>query len=82
MTEPFVFHLLWTMASPRPCGAMVIQRQVEARDRTVRFQETLRRLAMIDERFVEDDAGLAISPARESALELSLIHISEPTRPY
>ena len=36
---------------------------------TVRFQETLRRLAMIDERFVEDDAGLAISPARESALE-------------
>jgi hypothetical protein len=26
-----------------------------------RFQETLRRLAMIDEDFVEDQAGLALS---------------------
>jgi alkylhydroperoxidase/carboxymuconolactone decarboxylase family protein YurZ len=36
---------------------------------TVRFQETLRRLAMIDERFVEDEAGLGLGTARESALE-------------
>lgn len=35
---------------------------------TVRFQETLRRLAMIDERFVEDQAGLGMDPAGTSAL--------------
>jgi len=69
MTEPFVFHLLWTMASPRPCGAMVIQRQVEARDRTVRFQETLRRLAIIDESFVEDQARLGLGLAGDWTLD-------------
>jgi 4-carboxymuconolactone decarboxylase len=36
---------------------------------TVRFQETLRRLAMIDEGFVEDEAGLGLDPAAASALE-------------
>jgi 4-carboxymuconolactone decarboxylase len=36
--------------------------------RTVRFQETLRRLAMIDEGFVADQAGLAMGPAGTSAL--------------
>src|SRR5580658_3348920 len=30
-------------------------------DRTVRFQETLRRLAMIDEGFVEDQAGIGLA---------------------
>jgi 4-carboxymuconolactone decarboxylase len=35
---------------------------------TVRFQETLRRLAMIDEAFVEDRAGLGLGPAGTSAL--------------
>jgi 4-carboxymuconolactone decarboxylase len=30
---------------------------------TARFQETLRRLAMIDEAFVEDQAGLRLVPA-------------------
>ena len=69
MTEPFVFHLLWTMESPRPCGAMVIQRQVEARDRTVRFQETLRRLAIIDESFVEDQARLGLGLAGDWTLD-------------
>ena len=34
---------------------------------TVRFQETLRRLAMIDEGFVQDEAGLGL--ARISALD-------------
>jgi alkylhydroperoxidase/carboxymuconolactone decarboxylase family protein YurZ len=34
---------------------------------TVRFQETLRRLAMIDEGFVEDEAGLGLTGV--SALE-------------
>ena len=36
---------------------------------TARFQETLRRLAMIDEGFVEDQAGLGLGPARTSALD-------------
>jgi alkylhydroperoxidase/carboxymuconolactone decarboxylase family protein YurZ len=36
---------------------------------TVRFQETLRRLAMIDEGFVEDEAGLGLGPASGSALD-------------
>jgi AhpD family alkylhydroperoxidase len=36
---------------------------------TPRFQETLRRLAMIDEGFVEDDAGLRLGLAGISALD-------------
>ena len=35
----------------------------------VRFQETLRKLAMIDEGFVEDEAGLALGLAGTSALD-------------
>jgi len=38
-------------------------------DLTVRFQETLRRLAVIDEGFVEDEAGLGLGPAGNSALD-------------
>src|SRR5436190_1755107 len=34
---------------------------------TVRFQQTLRRLAMIYEGFVEDQAGLGLGPAATSA---------------
>ena len=34
-----------------------------------RFQETLRRLAMIDEGFVEDEVGLGLGPAAASALD-------------
>jgi len=34
-----------------------------------RFQETLRRLTMIDEGFVEDQAGLRLDPASASALD-------------
>ena len=37
--------------------------------RQVRYQETLRRLAMIDEGFVEDQAGVGLALARESALD-------------
>ena len=36
---------------------------------TVRFQETLRRLAMIDESFAEHEAGLELDPAAPSALD-------------
>src|ERR1700749_3402615 len=34
-----------------------------------RYKETLRRLAMIDEGFVEDEAGLGLDLARTSTLE-------------
>jgi hypothetical protein len=36
---------------------------------TVRFQEILRRLAMIDEAFVEDRAALGLDPAGPAALD-------------
>src|SRR6201995_1007854 len=36
---------------------------------TARYQETLRRLAMIDEGFVGDEAGLGLDLARTSTLE-------------
>ena len=36
---------------------------------TARYQETLRRLAMIDEGFVEDAAGLGLDLARTSTLD-------------
>jgi hypothetical protein len=40
---------------------------------TARFQETLRRLAMIDEGFVEDEAGLRLGQAGASALDLKTV---------
>ena len=36
---------------------------------TARYKETLRRLAMIDEAFVEDEAGLGLALARTQNLE-------------
>jgi 4-carboxymuconolactone decarboxylase len=53
---------------------MVARRRAEAYGRrrmgqTARFQETLRRLAMIDEGFVEDQAGLGLGLAGTSALD-------------
>jgi len=44
----------------------------------VRFQETLRRLAIIDEGFVEDQAGLGLGLAGISALDpktAALLHV-------
>ena len=35
----------------------------------IRFQETLRRLAMIDEGFVQDQAGLGLGPVNTSILD-------------
>ena len=53
---------------------MVARRRTEAYGRrlmgqTVRFQETLRRLAMIDEGFVQGEAGLGLDPTGTSALD-------------
>jgi alkylhydroperoxidase/carboxymuconolactone decarboxylase family protein YurZ len=41
----------------------------EAQAHMVSFQETLRKLAMIDESFVEDEAGLRLDLATTSALD-------------
>ncbi len=38
-------------------------------DQTVGFQETLRRLAIIDERFVEERAGLGLGLPRSSQMD-------------
>jgi alkylhydroperoxidase/carboxymuconolactone decarboxylase family protein YurZ len=38
-----------------------------------RFEEVLRRLAMIDEGFVEDEAGLGLGPTGTSALEPRIV---------
>ena len=48
---------------------MVFGGERKRMSQTVRFQETLRRLAMIDEGFVEDQAGLRLGLARISALD-------------
>jgi 4-carboxymuconolactone decarboxylase len=42
-------------------------------DQTVSFRETLRRLAMIDEGFVEGGAGLRLSPAGTTALDPRIV---------
>jgi 4-carboxymuconolactone decarboxylase len=46
---------------------VLVNRERRCMSQTVRFQETLRRLAMIDEGFVQDEARLGLDPA--SALE-------------
>ena len=46
---------------------------------TARFQAALRRLAMIDEGFVEDEAGLGLGLVRTSALDprtAALLHVA------
>jgi 4-carboxymuconolactone decarboxylase len=48
---------------------MVLDGERRSMYRTARFQETLRKLAMIDEGFVKDEAGLALGPAATSALD-------------
>jgi len=42
-------------------------------NQTVRFKEILRRLAIIDEAFVEGQAGLGLDPAGLSALDLKTV---------
>ena len=40
---------------------------------TTKFQETLRRLAMVDETFVGDQAGLGLAPASTLALDAKTV---------
>ena len=56
-----------------PCGRRCV-------GQTVRFQETLRRLAMIDEGFVEDEVGLGLGPAAASALDPKTVALLQRLR--
>ncbi len=47
---------------------------------TVRFQETLRRLAMIDEAYVADEAGLGVGLVKTSSLDPKTSPKATPTR--
>ena len=53
----------------RGSGSMVLDGERRSMSQTARFQETLRRLAMIDEGFIKDEAGLALGSAATSALD-------------
>src|SRR5436190_386320 len=48
---------------------MVLDGERRSMSHTTRFQETLRKLAMIDEGFVKDEAGLALGSVATSALD-------------
>ena len=48
---------------------------VDEQDKTARFQETLRRLAMVDEAFVADQAGLGLEPAGRLALDAKTVSL-------
>ncbi len=62
------------MESARPCGGMVPWRQpAEVWAKMVRFQETLRRLAVIDESFVEDEVGLRLDLPGTPALDATTV---------
>ncbi|HEX5298077.1 MAG TPA: carboxymuconolactone decarboxylase family protein [Streptosporangiaceae bacterium] len=56
-----------TLASAR--DVMVLDGERRSMNQTARFQETLRKLAMIDEGFVKDEAGLTLGPGATSALD-------------
>ena len=48
---------------------MVLNGERRSMSQVARFQETLRRLAMIDEGFIRDKAGLTLGSAATSALD-------------
>jgi 4-carboxymuconolactone decarboxylase len=58
----------WSPAPEPDAMGLDGERDVYMRQ-TARFQETLRRLALIDESCVEDQAGLALGPAEGSSLD-------------
>ena len=64
-----VFTHRWDEALPRHAVDWCSDGERRRVDQTVRFQETLRRLAIIDEGFVEDEAGLGPALAGTSALD-------------
>jgi 4-carboxymuconolactone decarboxylase len=72
------FHPIGAMELARPRRGLVPDGERRHMGQTVRFQETLRRLAMIDEGFVEDRAGLGLGLVKASALDpkiAALLHV-------
>ncbi len=63
------FHAIGVMELGPAPGGMVPDGERRDVGQTARFQETLRRLAMIDEGFVENEAGLGLGLAGISALD-------------
>src|SRR5262245_60548441 len=57
------------MKLARARDGMVLDGERRSMSQTARFQETLRKLAMVDEGFVTDQAGLALGSAAASALD-------------
>jgi 4-carboxymuconolactone decarboxylase len=56
---------------------MVLNGGRRSMSQVARFQETLRRLAMIDEGFIRDEAGLALGSAATSALDAKTARLLE-----
>jgi 4-carboxymuconolactone decarboxylase len=54
---------------------MVLNGERRSMSQVARFQETLRRLAMIDEGFIRDKAGLALGSAATSALDPKTVRL-------
>ena len=57
------------MKLARALDGMVFDGERRSMSHTARFQETLRKLAMVDEGFVTDQAGLALGSTATSALD-------------
>jgi 4-carboxymuconolactone decarboxylase len=62
-------HPIRAMRTLRARGGMVAGKELRPMVQMTGFRETLRRLAMIDEGFVADQAGLGVGLARTSALD-------------
>jgi 4-carboxymuconolactone decarboxylase len=60
------------MKLARARDGMVLDGERRSMSQTARFQETLRKLTMVDEGFVTDKAGLALGSAAASALDAKI----------
>ena len=56
------------------CAGTPDGREVRRMNQTVRFQEILRRLAIIDEGFAEDQAGLGLGLPASWLLDVFVLH--------
>jgi alkylhydroperoxidase/carboxymuconolactone decarboxylase family protein YurZ len=63
------FHAIEGIEPAPACDEIVLDGERRRMSQTARYQETLRRLAMIDESFVEDEARLVLGQAATSALD-------------
>jgi 4-carboxymuconolactone decarboxylase len=71
------FHPIGGMPPAPPCGALEASGQWRHMGDTPRFQETLRRLTLLDEGFVRDRARLCLDPPHTPALDARLAALLE-----